>query len=71
MSKRTTHIVSKTQSKSSHARKALKAAASAAAFEMLEDRRLFSALTINGTGLDDLIRVNQTGTVINVNVNGK
>ena len=69
MSKQSTNLVSKI-SKSTKSRGAVRAAAHSAAFEVLEDRRLFSALTINGTGLDDIIRVNQTGSVLTVNVNG-
>src|SRR5690349_8486390 len=75
MNKQITNLVSRTQaskssSKSSAARKAVKSAAHAAAFEALEGRQLFSALVVNGTGLDDVIRINQTGPVISVDVNG-
>ena len=74
MSKQTTNLVSRTQSsksstKASKARSAVKSAAHAAAFEALEGRQLFSALVVNGTGLDDVIRITQTGPVISVDVN--
>ena len=45
------------------------AAATASVFEQLEGRQLFSALTINGTGGDDLIRLNQQGNLLSVYVN--
>ena len=69
MSKQTTNLVSSTKNQSKAA-KALKSAANAAAFEVLEGRQMFSALTITGTGLDDVIRINQTGSLVMVNVNG-
>src|SRR3982750_355904 len=81
MSQRMNGIVSKFQSafgtrarrsprRRAPTRRAAESAAPHAAFEPLEDRRLFSALVVNGTGADDLIRVSQTGSVITVNVNG-
>ena len=50
--------------------KSINPAVSAAAFEALEDRRLFSVLTFDGSPGPDTIRFTQTGSMIAVNVNG-
>src|SRR3954464_4864285 len=43
--------------------------ATASMFEPLEDRRLFSVLTVDGTAHDDMIRLTQRGHVLTVQVN--
>ena len=73
MSKQTNNLVSKTSTTSAttsaQTRWGMKNAKPQAAFEALEGRQLFSALVVNGTGLDDVIRITQTGPVISVDVN--
>ena len=66
---------SKTTSKSSRKRsqevaRCIRDAASGATFEVLEDRRLFSVLTVDGTAGNDFIAVYTSGADICVNNNG-
>ena len=62
----------KLNSKTTSSRKSTKAhaAVSAAAFEALEDRRMFSVVTVDGTNANDVISLVQGPTIVRVLVNG-
>ena len=62
MNRKTTRTTRKTSARN--------ATAATSMFEALEDRRLFSVLTVNGTAGADLVRLTQRNHLLTVQVNG-
>src|SRR4051794_36375378 len=69
MSRKTNKTSGTSNKATSKAVKNAAASATASMFEALEDRKLFSVLTINGTAGDDVIRLSQRGPLVTVSLN--
>src|SRR5438067_1401707 len=69
MSRKTKRTSGNCNQSSNKAVKSAAASATASMFEALEDRKLFSVLTLNGTAGDDVIRLSQRGPLLTVSLN--
>src|SRR5437868_2529841 len=69
MSRKTNQTTATRDQASTKAVRNAAASATASMFEALEDRKLFSVLTLNGTAGDDVIRLSQRGPLLSVSLN--